>query len=175
MPVFFLGYLVVEAVAFFAVSKIIGVGWALLSIFALIFLGVVCASSALRQALARASKGRSSVGELAGDSALLLTAWVLNLVPGFVTGAIGLLLVFPPTRHLLSRVLSRKMSRGIEDFGVRVYNASPMSRFSTQYGSFTAPSSSVGTESSDAVIDADQIEEWFKSEAERKNNDGKPE
>jgi UPF0716 protein FxsA len=42
------------------------------------------------------------------DSALILTAGVLLVIPGFVTDAIGLLLLVPPVRHVVRLWLSRR-------------------------------------------------------------------
>jgi UPF0716 protein FxsA len=42
------------------------------------------------------------------DSALILTAGVLLVIPGFVTDAIGLLLLLPPVRHLVRVWLNRR-------------------------------------------------------------------
>jgi UPF0716 protein FxsA len=42
------------------------------------------------------------------DGALILTAGVLLVIPGFVSDAIGLLLLLPPVRHLVRAWLSRR-------------------------------------------------------------------
>ena len=47
MPLFIFAYFLIEALAFFGVAKLIGVGWALLATFALMFLGGALASLAL--------------------------------------------------------------------------------------------------------------------------------
>jgi UPF0716 protein FxsA len=49
---------------------------------------------------------------------LVLSAGVLLMVPGFVTDAIGLLVLFPPTRVPLRRYLRRR-------FSVRVFGDRP--------------------------------------------------
>jgi UPF0716 protein FxsA len=57
-----------------------------------------------------------AMGHLPGasliDGALIFAAGVLLLVPGFVTDALGLLLLIPPVRHLVRALLARR-------FGVR--------------------------------------------------------
>lgn len=45
------------------------------------------------------------------DGGLLLGAGVLLTVPGFVTDAVGLVLLVPPVRRLAARVLRRRWSR----------------------------------------------------------------
>jgi UPF0716 protein FxsA len=57
----------------------------------------------LREALAA---GRAPTTEVL-DGALVLGGGVLLLVPGFITDAIGLLLLLPPTRALARRGLAR--------------------------------------------------------------------
>lgn len=165
MPVALFAYFLAEALAFFAVSKLIGVGWALFWIFGLMAIGAVCAGISLRGALARAAQGRSSVEQFAGDSALLLTGWVLSLIPGYVTSVLGLLLIFGPTRALVRRSLTAKLQQRVEDFGLRVYNASPMSRYTTSYGRFAPQATgepTPGREPEHPVIDADELERWYR-------------
>ena len=52
------------------------------------------------------------------DGALVFVGGVLLVVPGFVTDALGLLLLFPLTRHLARRALKRR-------FGMRVRRIGP--------------------------------------------------
>ncbi|OFT68214.1 FxsA [Corynebacterium sp. HMSC05C01] len=166
MPVLLLSYFVVEAIAFFLVAKWIGVGWALLAIFALMIFGGFAASMSLRSELMQMARGRTSLGKLAGDSALLMAGWALSLVPGFVSSAIGLLLVFGPTRAIARRSMTKRARRSMEDLGARLYEATPMSQFTTSYGSFTnpnQPSPQKGADADDVVIDADELEEWFRN------------
>lgn len=171
MPVLLLLYFVVEAVAFFLVAKWIGVGWALLAIFALMIFGGFAASMSLRGELMQMASGRTSLGKLAGDSALLMAGWALSIVPGFVSSAIGLLLVFGPTRAIARRSMTKRVRRSMEDLGARLYEATPMSQFTTSYGSFTQPHQPAGqhepgvsdTDADNIVIDADEIEEWFRN------------
>ena len=43
-------------------------------------------------------------GPAVGEAGLLFVGGILLILPGFITGALGLVLVFPPTRHLIRRV-----------------------------------------------------------------------
>ena len=52
------------------------------------------------------------------DGALLLVGGVLMLTPGFVTDAVGLLLVFPPTRAIVRGALYRRFAGQVEVFGL---------------------------------------------------------
>jgi UPF0716 protein FxsA len=61
----------------------------------------------LRRLRAQLEAGRVPARELV-DGALVLGAGVLLLVPGFVTDAVGLLVLFPPTRALFRRYLRHR-------------------------------------------------------------------
>jgi UPF0716 protein FxsA len=67
----------------------------------------------IRQQLAA---GRMPTNELI-DGGLVLTGGVLLVVPGFVTGAIGLLLLFPPTRMLARGALKRRFQGRVTYLG----------------------------------------------------------
>jgi UPF0716 protein FxsA len=60
-----------------------------------------------RRAQLQVTAGRVPTKEMA-DGVLLLLAGVLLLVPGFVTSAIGILLLLPPVRALVRGVLVRR-------------------------------------------------------------------
>jgi UPF0716 protein FxsA len=60
--------------------------------------------------------GRMPTNELI-DGVLVLTGGLLLLVPGFVTGALGLLLLFPPTRTLARGNLKRRFQGRIAYLG----------------------------------------------------------
>jgi UPF0716 protein FxsA len=51
------------------------------------------------------------------DGGIVLTGGVLLVVPGFVTGALGLLLLFPPTRVLARRALKRRFEGRVTYLG----------------------------------------------------------
>lgn len=75
----------------------------------------------LRRLRAQLDAGRVPTGELV-DGVLVLCAGVLMMTPGFVTDAIGLLVLFPPTRALLRRYLRHRfearMFGGPDDGGI---------------------------------------------------------
>ena len=174
MPIALLAYFLLEALAFYGVAQLIGVGWALFWIFGLMFVGGALASISLRGALSRSAAGQTTVEKLAGDSALLLVGWVLSIIPGYVTSLIGLLLIFGPTRAVVRRSLTAQLQRNVEEFSVRVFNSSPMARTRTSYGDFgrqqpgqgnpatpgAATTEPTGTDH--PVIDADELEKWFR-------------
>lgn len=59
------------------------------------------------------SAGRLPAAE-AFDGALILVAGVLLVIPGFVTDALGLLLLLPPVRAVVRRFVSRRVLREVE-------------------------------------------------------------
>lgn len=65
--------------------------------------------SVLRRAMAALETGRPPVGELF-EAMLLALAGVLLLIPGFVSDALGLLLLIPPARAGLLRLVARGMA-----------------------------------------------------------------
>lgn len=67
----------------------------------------------LQRLRAQLEAGRTPTAELI-DGVLVLCAGVLMMTPGFVTDAIGLLVLFPPTRAVLRLYLRRR-------FEVRVF------------------------------------------------------
>jgi len=66
----------------------------------------------LNQIRARLSRGELPAAELV-DGLLILLAGALMLTPGFITDAVGLLLLFLPTRVLVRSLLMRHFSKKI--------------------------------------------------------------
>ena len=64
----------------------------------------------LNQIRTRLSRGELPAGELV-DGLLILVAGALMLTPGFLTDAVGLLLLFPPTRLLVRSLLLRRFAK----------------------------------------------------------------
>lgn len=159
----FLAYFLIEALAFWGVSQLIGVGWALLGIFILMVVGALAASPALRSELERASSGAGSVGQFAGGTALVAAGWALAIIPGYVSSVIGLLLLVRPTRELVRKSMANSLRKRVEDFGVQVYDVSPMKRRSASYGSF-APGDVIDAEPDTAPAPSDEeIENWSRN------------
>lgn len=67
--------------------------------------------NALRRSLESAREGRPPL-EPAVDSAFLMLAGILFLVPGLITDAAGFLLLIPPLRRLVGRWLLGRMLAG---------------------------------------------------------------
>lgn len=66
----------------------------------------------MRRVRATVSAGRMPTAELL-DALLVFIAGVLLVVPGFVSAALGLLLVLPPVRSLARNLVRRSVERGV--------------------------------------------------------------
>jgi UPF0716 protein FxsA len=103
-----------------AVANLVGVLWtaALLATCVVVGLWLVArqGASVLRRAQADLSAGRSP-SRVVADGVLVATAGACLLVPGFVTAAVGFLLLLPPVRSLVRPVLERWWTRRVQRGG----------------------------------------------------------
>ena len=138
-------YIVLEGLAFVAVSQLIGVGWTLLVLLATMLFGMTIASLEVRRIMRGKTKRTedgsvimedATPGRTAGNVGLTLAGGMLLSLPGFITTIIGVFLILPPTRALLRTLLSAKLFKSVENLGVRFYDASPMAGQHDSYGSF---------------------------------------
>ena len=109
----------VEVVAFVEVAGAIGWGLAAALLIGRSLVGVVLLRVQGRAALRRVSLAvseRRAPGAAALDGALGFLGCSLLVVPGFVTDALGVLLLLPPTRTLLRRWIARSYSRRVMSF-----------------------------------------------------------
>jgi UPF0716 protein FxsA len=67
--------------------------------------------------------GRMPTNELI-DGGLVLAGGVLLIAPGFVTAAVGLLLLFPPTRVMARGILKRRFRGRVTYFGSSGFGSS---------------------------------------------------
>ncbi|WP_293771369.1 FxsA family protein [uncultured Corynebacterium sp.] len=172
MPLLFIfAYFVVETLAFWGVSKLIGTGWALIALFVTMFFGMSIALFEVRRLMSRqvVSDGHGAlyvkqegVGKLAGNVGLTLTGGLLLSAPGFVSTLLGLLLIFPPTRSLLRTLLGFGIFRSMENAGVRFYERAHMGQPQESYGSFADPSGA-HHEVIDADLDEDELRQWSEN------------
>lgn len=160
---------VVEIAVLIAIAQAIGLGWTILLVLATSALGGwllrregVRAWRAFRADLA---EGRPP-GNAATEGLLVFLGGILMLVPGFVTAAIGALLLFPPTRRLGRAVALRLFGNRISPaaatslFGprrVRVRYGTPQHPESTQ--ATGGPSVTTGRDTGrDTIVDSEPIE-----------------
>jgi UPF0716 protein FxsA len=78
----------------------------------------------VRRVQAELAAGRMPASALV-DGALLLVAGTMLLLPGFVTDAVGLLLLLPPVRAGVRHWLRRRWMRGQGRWVVRRYDRPP--------------------------------------------------
>ena len=92
---------IIEITLFVQIGGAIGLGWTLLVILATAMLGARAIRrqgiDALARAQAQMATGKPPVGEIV-HGVLILMAGILLLTPGFMTDALGCLLLFPATR-----------------------------------------------------------------------------
>lgn len=142
--VLFLAWPLVEIALFVTLGGAIGLGATLLVILGTGALGVwLLRGNGLRTAerLRREMDAlRNPVGPVA-DGALVMLAAVLLILPGFLTDALGLLLLLPPVRAGIVAALARK---------VRMHRPAGMDEMDDPFAA--------RTRRSDIVIDGDYIE-----------------
>ena len=114
LVVAFLGVPLLEIYVLVQVGQVIGAWWTIL----LLVLASVLGAWLIRREGARAWRaltealqtGRMPARELA-DGALILIGGTLMLTPGFVTDAVGVLVIVPVTRSIARRLLTGVVSR----------------------------------------------------------------
>lgn len=119
-------YLLIEALAFYGVSKLIGTGWALVALIAFFFGGLMLAAVEMRSIARKLQAGSEKPGAAAGDLGLVAAGAFGVALPGFVTTIAGLLLIIAPTRVLVRQLLARQLRRRLEEFGGRTFETVSM-------------------------------------------------
>ena len=138
LPIGLLLLAVAEIAVFIAVVHAIGAGWAVLLLAATSVLGLILLRRegirGWRAFRAAAEAGRPP-GPQVSNSLIGLLGALLLAVPGFITAAVGLLLVVPPGRTLARRGVERTAERRLSSavagdlFGprhVRVRQSAPV-------------------------------------------------
>lgn len=144
----FVLYLVVEIAALVGLAQLIGVGWALLVLVAVSGVGLLLLGAQGKRVFERfrrASRGEVSAESAVADGLIVATGSILLFVPGLVTGVIGLLALFPPTRALLRPVL--------EKLGTRRFG--PLPSFAP------APYRGVVVDAEGDVVDGVVVGQWY--------------
>jgi UPF0716 protein FxsA len=104
---------IAELAVIIQVGQWIGVWWTIALLIADAVLGSMLARSQGRAAWRRFNlalqSGRAPARETL-DGALILFGGALLLAPGFITDAFGILLLLPPTRAVIRRVLVRRFT-----------------------------------------------------------------
>lgn len=113
MPVFavFLIWPLVEIALFVTLGSALGLGLTLLVVLGTGVLGVAILRGQGMQSAGRLRAGMASLRNplaAAGSDALRMLAAVLLVLPGFLTDALGLLLLIPPVRSLIIALIVRR-------------------------------------------------------------------
>jgi UPF0716 protein FxsA len=110
-------FLAAEVAAFVAVSAQIGFGWALLILVGVSALGPFVVRRAGLGVVARA-QARLTAGDLPTrellDGVVVLAGGLMICVPGFISDALGLLLMIRPLRHLTILAGGRWLGHRVE-------------------------------------------------------------
>jgi len=105
---------IAEMATFFWVGSIIGLGWALAIALTTAVLGSILVRRAGISVIGRIQE-RARRAEVPGrelsDGAAILVAGAFLISPGFITDTLGFLLLLPPVRDILYRIISKRFSR----------------------------------------------------------------
>jgi UPF0716 protein FxsA len=105
-----------EITAFILVASQVGFITALGLVILISFLGVLVLRHTGGGAVTRlrTAAGRSEIRSIAlgGSSAGTALGGILMVIPGFITGVLGLLMVLPATREWLARTMLRQFTQG---------------------------------------------------------------
>lgn len=102
-----------EMATFFWVESRIGLGWALVLALATAVIGSILVKRAGISVLGRIRRriGQSEMpGRELSDGAAVLVAGAFLISPGFITDAIGFLLLVPVVRGMIYRVISNRLT-----------------------------------------------------------------
>ncbi|MDJ0881071.1 MAG: FxsA family protein [Gammaproteobacteria bacterium] len=112
LAVIFLIVPLIEIYVLIQVGQVIGAGWTIFFVVLTAVIGVQLLKSQGLSTLARAqnkmNQGEMPAMELMEGLALVIAGAFL-LTPGFFTDALGFLLLFPPTRSGLIRIISNRL------------------------------------------------------------------
>lgn len=110
-------FFIAEVAAFAGVGEQIGFGWAVLLLIGVSALGPMLVRRVGLGVLGRAQE-RLALEEVPGrevlDGVVVLAGGVLVTIPGFITDALGLLLMIGPIRSLLIRFAGWRIARRVQ-------------------------------------------------------------
>ena len=108
---FIIGVPIIEIYLFIEIGSKIGAILTILLILSTAFIGIIYVRyegfNTLRSAMGQLIKNEIPLFEIVSGAALVIGAFLL-LLPGFLTDAIGLLLIFPITRKMIFKKVSSK-------------------------------------------------------------------
>jgi len=108
---FIIGVPIIEIYLFIEIGSKIGAVLTILLILSTAFIGIIYVRyegfNTLKSAMGQLIKNEIPLFEIVSGAALVIGAFLL-LLPGFLTDAIGLLLIFPITRKMIFKKVSSK-------------------------------------------------------------------
>ena len=108
---FIIGVPIIEIYLFIEIGSKIGAVLTILLILSTAFIGIIYVRyegfNTLRSAMGQLIKNEIPLFEIVSGAALVIGAFLL-LLPGFLTDAVGLLLIFPITRKMIFKKVSSK-------------------------------------------------------------------
>ena len=109
---------IVEIYLFIEIGGKIGAFNTISLIFITAFVGILYARyegfNTLRSAMSQMVKNELPIYEIVSGAALAFAALLL-ILPGFATDTLGLLIIFPPTRKIFLKKVSKKYSKRVEE------------------------------------------------------------
>ena len=107
---------IIEIYLFIEIGSKIGAVLTIFLILSTAFIGIIYVRyegfNTLRSAMGQLIKNEIPLFEIVSGAALVIGAFLL-LLPGFLTDAIGLLLIFPITRKMIFKKVSKHRGRAI--------------------------------------------------------------
>jgi len=157
-----IGVPILELFAFIEVGRTIGWLPALVLLIGTSLLGVQALRIEGRSAIARVSVAmseRRAPARAAIDGALGFLGAVLLVIPGFLTDAIGALLLFPATRAFMRRWISRRYAARVVDFVSAAARFAPGGRRARAYDRFTTGAPGVRPADVESTAVEDDLDE----------------
>jgi UPF0716 protein FxsA len=115
-------FVIAEIVSFVAVAGQIGFAWAVVLLLVVSALGPFVVRrvgvGVLAHTQERLARGELPTRELL-DGFVVLVAGLMICIPGFISDALGLLLMIGPVRHLLIRTAGRRLARRVPTIRIR--------------------------------------------------------
>ena len=109
---------IIEIYLFIKIGSQIGALTTISLIFLTAFMGVLYARyegfNTLRSGMSQMIKNELPVYEIVSGAALAFAALLL-IIPGFATDALGLLIIFPPTRKFFLKNVSKNYSKKVKE------------------------------------------------------------
>ena len=109
---------IIEIYLFIKIGSQIGAFTTISLIFLTAFVGVLYARyegfNTLRSGMSQMIKNELPVYEIVSGAALAFAALLL-IIPGFATDALGLLIIFPPTRKFILKNVSKNYSKKVKE------------------------------------------------------------